>query len=258
MNRNPKNGFSLVEVLVVMGIMGVMMAAMMTMQSNMVKSNNFLIFQVNRAALKSAVMGQFLNNTTNCKCLFAGAPSFPTAGIADLGLNPADIHAMNYSGSCGASTALPPLVSTVTPIDQMTATVISVKDLVNSGVNQYSGRLSFSLMTSQEVIGPKQLEVSIPIAVTTVPGAPGMVTFDSCSMSGGGGATRPHCRLALHTFDNDNCTGSPKIRYTEWSDNVPISQTAWNLTSTGAPGSRTGMNWHIGDIACMRAGIECQ
>jgi prepilin-type N-terminal cleavage/methylation domain-containing protein len=82
-----ENGFSLSEMMIVAGIMGVLLLAMMTMQSNQTKANNFLQFQLRRTELQGAIVGQFLKDANNCACLFKGANPFlaSTAAVAPRG-----------------------------------------------------------------------------------------------------------------------------------------------------------------------------
>ncbi|RYZ65292.1 MAG: type II secretion system protein, partial [Proteobacteria bacterium] len=73
MKRDQEAGFSLLEVVIVMGIMGAMALAFMSMQSSQIKANNFLLYQVRRTEIKGAILGQFLNDPANCGCLFRNA-----------------------------------------------------------------------------------------------------------------------------------------------------------------------------------------
>lgn len=255
-----QNGMTLVEIMIATGIMGIMMAVMITMQSNQLKSNNYLQFQLHRTQLQGTVIGQFLNDPNNCRCLFNGAADFPTGGTTLLtGMTtPTQVGRYSYTPpiNCATATMPRPFITNVSNVDGLVLNSVQLRDIQLIG-GQYAGTLFLDVSTTRNVMGPNRIPISIPVAVTTVPGTPGNVRFASCQTAGGGGS-RPRCRLALQTFDNDTCSGNQRLNYTDWSDNVAPGATAWNVGSTGTSGNRNGMNWNPGDIACMRVGIECE
>lgn len=253
------DGMTLIEIMVATGIMGILMMAMITMQTNQMKSNNYLEFQLNRTKLQGSIIGQFLNDPNNCRCLFSGAADFPLAGTPVLTGMPPPNRIGRYSYvlpvNCSTATMTRPFVTSIPNSDGLSLNNIELRNIILIS-GQYSGQLVLDVKTSKSVLGPERIPISIPVAITTVPGTPGNARFLSCQTAGSG--SRPRCRVALQTFNNDNCTGGQVVSYTSWSDSVAPGATAWNVGSTGIPGSRAGMNWTGGDIACMRAGIECE
>ena len=184
MNQTPNcaRGFSLVEILIVTGVMGVMMLAMMTMQSNQMKSNNYLEFQLKRTQLEGTLLGQFLSDPKNCACLFAGANNFPVAGTTALtGSNPTRIGLFSSPPpGCGAPAQY--FVDSV-GIDGIKATAIRMRTIVPTiNPNTYSGTLQINIQSTKDVLGPKDLLMSIPVSIATTP-AGANVAFASCSIN---------------------------------------------------------------------------
>jgi len=119
-----------------MGIMGVLALGMMTMQSNLLKTNNFLEFQLKRTQLQGAIVGQFLKDSNNCKCLFAGSTEFPVSGVSVLaGASPTSIGRFAFvtAGVCSTATVPQPMVDSI-GVDSLRATSIEMKNIVNISV----------------------------------------------------------------------------------------------------------------------------
>ncbi len=254
---NKNNGMSLIEIMIATGIMGILMMVMTTMQTNQLRSNNFLQFQLHRTQLQGTIIGQFLSDPNNCKCLFAGANSFPATGTTLLtGVSPTQIGRYNFAtaGDCSTATIPNPFITNTTNSDGVLLNSIQMRDIQIIG-GQYSGNLFLDVSTTKNVMGPDRIPIKIPVAITAAPSGGGSVSLASCQAAA---TSRPRCRVVLDTWDNDNCTGGHKVNYTTWSNDVPLGTVAWNVGSIGNPGNRTGMNWHGGDIACMRAGIQCE
>lgn len=180
-----ERGFSLLEVMIVTGVMGFMVLAMLTMQSNQLKSNNYLEFQLKRTQLQNALIGQVLNDPLNCSCLFAGASAFavnPTKPGATLtGVAPTQIGRYQFvtPGDCSTATIPQPLVDGA-GIDGLKTTSIQLKDIMNvSGA--YSGSVVVNLESTKEMLGPKTLAIKIPVSITTAPSGSN-VKFVSCSL----------------------------------------------------------------------------
>lgn len=207
---------TLVEVLIVTSIMGFLMLAMMTMQTNQTKSNNFLEFQLKRTELQGAIVGQFLNDPSNCACLFAGSaliPTNPALPGAVLSVSPTSIGPYNFvtPGNCLTATMPAPLLTNVGFNGLKTAS-IRLKDIINSSGN-YSGNLVVSVKSTKDVLGPDTIPFTIRVSVATVP-AGANVQFKSCSMIAAGGPVfipkRKSClnnynKLWSAQFTNNEC-----------------------------------------------------
>lgn len=183
MSIRNKFGFSLVETLLVVGIASVIMLAMASMQKNQSLTNNFIEFQLKRTQLQGAILGQFLNDPANCQCLFRGASEFPVAGTSGLsGVNPTQIGRYQFvtPGNCNTATVPMPLVSN-TGVDRVQTTSIRLRNIMNvSGA--YSGNLIVNVRSMKDVLGPRDLPITIPVSLQVVPGSPGNVVFQSCSL----------------------------------------------------------------------------
>lgn len=176
-----KNGFSLIEVVIIAGVMAVLMFAMISMQTNQSRSNNYLEFQLKTIQLRGQILGQFLNDPENCRCLFNGATDFPAAGIALLGgVTPTQIGRFNFvtAGVCGTATVPSPFVSN-TGVDGLISSSIQLRN-ISGAAGVYAGDLVINVQSRKEVLGPQELPVSIPVSIATAPAGPN-VSFVSCS-----------------------------------------------------------------------------
>lgn len=253
-------GMTLVEVMIVTGLMVTTALVMMTITSNQLKANSFLEFQLRREQLRMVLIGQFLGNSNNCKCLFNGAATFPTTGTTALtGVTPTAIGPYKFvtPGDCSTATIPSPFITT-TGADGLVANSIGLTDIVDLGGGTYQGNLTVAVSPTREVLGPTALKpIVIPVSVQATPSGSDMA-FQSCTATAGGGGGGTRCRLALETFDNDTCSGNTMTRYSDWSD----TSTAVIWTSRDSLGNfipnYSGRNRNPGDIACMRIGIQCQ
>jgi prepilin-type N-terminal cleavage/methylation domain-containing protein len=208
-----KNGFSLAEILVVTAIMGIMALAMMTMQSNQVKANNFLQFQLKRTELQGAILGQILNDPNQCACLFQGASTFLASTAAVLpgatlsGVAPTQIGRFpSPPPLCGVP--IQSLINNV-GIDGVKSASILLTNITGAGTN-FSGNLTVDLQSTKDVLGPSHILMSIPVNVAaTTSGA--NVTFTSCSTSGY--STGPNCVHLLSAPNNWSASVSCPVDY---------------------------------------------
>lgn len=209
------SGLSLIEVMVMIGIMSITMIAMVSLQQSQMKSNSFLEFQLKRTQLQHSLLGQFLNDPANCACLFAGASPFPASpafpGATLAGVTPTEIGRYNFitPGVCGTATIPQPLVNDI-GIDGLRTTSIQLTKIMNiSGA--YSGEFVVNLQSTKSTLGPQDLPVRIPVNVnTTAAGA--NVNFVSCSSYAAASVTQPPLKInCLWTVDAGfgNCTPSP-------------------------------------------------
>lgn len=258
MLRN-QSGMTLVEVMIVAGIMTVSALAMLMMNANQMKATNHLEFQLKREQLRMVLLGQFLNDPNNCKCLFQGASPYPSSGAAQLGgTAPTAIGPYRFTtpGNCATATMPAPFVTTA-GLDGLRATSITLND-----VTPTSGVLTVAVQSMKETLGPAAVNpIRIPVAVQST-AAGGNQIFQSCAASGsGGGFAGGRCRLVLETWGNDDCTsGQYMRRYSDWTSAAAPGTILW--TSRDAAGNPVaqygGRNRASGDFACMRMGLECE
>lgn len=264
-----ERGFSLVEIIVAAGIMGVVALAMMTMASNQFKTNNFVEFQLKKQEIKAEILGQFLDLPLNCQCWLAsfGAQPFPAAGIATLGTSTTIDRIGRYSyptaGSCVGATMPSPFV-TAAGVDNVRANSISIVNVGAPVGATYAATLRVVLESQKDVSGSKVAKpIDIPILLNTAAAGANRVPV-SCAMSASATATGAfpfsRCRLIFESWDNDNCTGAYRKRYTQWSDTFTSGIENYALYNAAGvlQSGRGGRNYAGGDIACVRLGMQCQ
>ncbi len=191
-----QKAMSLVELIIMMAVMSILALGSASMFVGQMKSANFVDYQVKRTQLRSALMGQFLSSSGNCKCLFNGSTEFVALNMATPGItlsvNPTQVTNYNFPGlpgDCTTAVADPnPFISNNVTIDGMRSALIQLKDVRWDG-SAYSGDLSVDLTSVKEVAGPKDINLTIRVALQTVPGTPGHVVFSGCSMSSASGVT---------------------------------------------------------------------
>ncbi len=181
-----ERGFSLVEIMIGTVIMGIMMLAMVTMQSSQMKANNYLQFQLKRTELQGAIIGQILNDANNCACLFKGANTFLASaaasapGVTLSGVAPTQIGRFpNPAPVCGLP--IQPLINT-TGIDGVQMTSVQLTKITGAGTT-FSGTLSVDLHSTKDVLGPRNLPINIPVSIAATTAGLN-VSFISCSMNG--------------------------------------------------------------------------
>ena len=166
------------------------MLVMATMQTNQLRSNNFLEFQMKRTQLQAAIVGQVLGDPNNCACLFRGAAPFPAnpnpagPGATLTGVNPTEIGQYTFVGTppnCATATLPQPLINN-TGIDDMRSTLIQLTNIKRVSPGIYSGNFVVILESLKSVLGPSTLEIRIPVSIGASPAGPN-VAFQSCSMT---------------------------------------------------------------------------
>lgn len=205
-----KNGASLVEVMIMGAIMGIIMLSMVGLQSSQMKSNNFLQFQMLRTQLQSALIGQVLNDPTNCACLFAGATAFPVAPTAP-GTTLAGYTTPTELGrfSSGCISVPEPLVTSAGQ-GGLQMTNVQLTSIMNISTGIYSGNFVLNLRSTKQVQGPSDLSISIPVNVTVSPPVSGNVNFLSCSISSGTPGKQGFCTPNVN-WDNSNTMTCPAV-----------------------------------------------
>ncbi len=226
-----KGGFTLVELMIASGVMAVMMFAMISMQTNQMKTNNFLEFQLKKTQLHGSILGQVISDPYNCNCLFNGAAEFPTTGTSELtGYTPP--AAIGVFGIAGCAAAIPNPLVTSAGLDGLKLISTKLKNIVPVG-SDFSGDLLINVESTKEILGPKELNIKIPVTVITDPGSPGNVAFKGCTSKGGTIATQ--LKIALSTikaYEQMVC----------WRDNILHALTVACpagkalLTCSGGPG----------------------
>jgi len=213
---NSRSGATIVEVLVAGAIMIIMMLAMMTMQDNQLKGNNYLDFQLKRTQLQAELVGQVFNNANNCACLFAGSAAFsanPVAPGATLSTLPLQIGRFNFvnPGVCATATIPQPLVDNI-GIDGMRATSIQLTNIMNAN-GAYTGEVVLDLQSTKPVLGPQNLPIRIKVDIVTSPAGAGNVNFASCAISAisnGASGKQGFCTPGV-VWDNTNVMTCPVI-----------------------------------------------
>lgn len=174
---------TLIEVMIVSLIMGVLAFAMMTMSSNQMKSNNFSEFQNKREQLRLVLLGQVLNGSDNCKCLFTGATEFsaaaPSPGVTLTGYTAPT--ALGKFSPADCSGGVPAPFVNAAGVDGLKLASVSLANITFTG-GTYSGDFIVGLRSAKDVLGPKDLQLKIPVSITTVPGTAGNVVFQSCTV----------------------------------------------------------------------------
>lgn len=178
------SGFSMVEMLIAVGVLSIVVLASTTMFENQSRANNFLEFQLKRTQLQSAIISQVLNNPINCECLFTGSTDFPVSGVALLaGVSPTAIGPYNFAtpNDCSTATILNPLVNTV-GVDSVKLNSVNLSNISNNS-GSYSGDLQISIQSIKNALGPKDLNISIPVSISVSPVNPTTVKFKNCSLN---------------------------------------------------------------------------
>jgi prepilin-type N-terminal cleavage/methylation domain-containing protein len=237
-----QRGMSLVEVMIVLGITATSIVASMTFFTNQTRSTNFLEFQGKREQLRVALLGQFLNDANNCRCLFNGALPFPISGTPDLMpvggavAPPTVIGRFGFvtPGDCATATVPVPLVSTA-GVDFLRLNSVGLRNILPIG-GVYSGEFFVSVSSTKSVAGPAELPIRVPVNVLTSTVA-GQQVFQGCTVQGAG-------------------AGTGGLDFSDFLDNG-ISWTALTLSNSGGAGASSGANGSpvldlssVGDFVC--------
>ncbi|NUM60320.1 MAG: type II secretion system protein [Bdellovibrionaceae bacterium] len=202
-HSNSQKGFSLIQVLITMSLFSIMTLTNVMMFSNQQKSNNYLKFNLKRTQLQNVIISQVLKNSDNCRCLFTGANQFisdpPSPGATLDGVYPKKIGPYKFvtPGVCGTATMPQPLVDDI-GIDGLKATSIKLQNIMKISTNSYSGKLAIDVTSTEHVLGPSTLSISIPVSVEALPAVPGKVSFQSCSASSSGSANISFLSIVKH------------------------------------------------------------
>lgn len=183
----PSRGFSIVELLLAVGLLSMTALAFSGLFTQQIKATNFLEFQTKKEQLRLALLGQFLSDSNNCKCLFDGVGEFSSTGHSGVlsGPKPNQIGPYNFAtaGACNTAT-IPAALITRDGFDGLKLDSVTLGDItpVSGG---FQGQFVVRITSMKEVIGPSTLALKIPVAVEVTPGATaGRVLFNGCSLSG--------------------------------------------------------------------------
>lgn len=171
--------------------MGVMAFEMLHVQSNQMKSNNFIDFQMKRSQVQTLLVNQFLSDPINCGCLFKGVDQFSQAGTPALtGVTPRAVGRYNFVtvGECERATIPQPLLTT-TGNDGLLMSSVEIRNVIPYA-NNYGGDFIVTVESTKEILGPKQLQIKIPVVIQTKEGTPGHIEFVSCSAANNTGGDR--------------------------------------------------------------------
>lgn len=161
-----QSGMTLIEILVVVGIMAISMSAMLVMQQNQLLANNFLEFQLKKIQAESAIVNQVLNNPQNCACMVAGSPTIdanPAAPGATLTTSATQIGSYQFTnpGDCATATIPQPVVDGIGS-DGIKTKSISIRNITNTA-GQFKGDLQVRIESLKKVSGPSELVINIPV-----------------------------------------------------------------------------------------------
>ncbi len=182
----PQSGFSLVEALVSVAIVGIVALAFAAVTTQNLKSAAYIDFLGKKELLRQALTNSILNKPINCKCLFnpTGGTVFPATGVTSLTYSAtiSNLGVYNFTtpGDRTTATVPSPLISS-TGIDGLKLNSTNISNIIsNSG--DYSGTLEVDVEALNEVLGPKQHKIKIPVNIGTIPSSAGNVEFMGCAI----------------------------------------------------------------------------
>lgn len=267
-----QKGFSLVEAMMVLGLMAAAGVAVMTFMQNQSKVSNRMEYVNLRDQLRSTLLSQFLTSSESCKCVFEGA-TFNKVGVtSEINFSNGVIGRRHFatSGNCATSTVPFKLVSTNEVINGLQALDIKLKD-VQEVSGSYMANFQVRIETPKNIIGVRESLIQIPVILNTQPDAdPTKLRMNGCSLSGGGGmaGSPPRCRLVYEIFEHNGCNGKSSFRHSDWTDEGTPGDIKWTYRDSsilytdpqgvGSPvATRNGRNYITADVSCARIGIQC-
>lgn len=208
---NRKSGFSLIEVLIVIGILGVTSLALVSLMDYARSSSEGVRFLIKREQLRTQIITQVLNNPNNCRCIFANSTPFPSTGIAALP-NSVPVQAVrNYElvgpSDCGTAVPRDTFIDTINADDGVRATEINLLNITNI-MGQYSGELTIRMSTQKKILGLSNLDLIIPVNINTTGAGPGTVRLANCSLSQPISTTAPATPAVSPIFGGTGGAGS--------------------------------------------------
>lgn len=189
-NLKNQSGFSLVEIMISVGLMAAGALALASMGGNSTKQMNGLEFKLLREQYKMQTMSQFLNTPHSCKCLFKNIEfqKAPVSKINDAG-DAGTLGLGVYTEDC-SSVPSPYLQSTYGG-DGVRAKYIKLMDVefIN---NAYYGNLAVLLESKKDMMGDTVRGFKLPVALKVTAGStPTKVKVDGCSLASGESAASP-------------------------------------------------------------------
>jgi hypothetical protein len=194
LNRS-QSGMGLIEIVIASAVLLTVITMAMTFFANQLKAKNYMDFQGQREDLRSKIVSQFLNDPINCKCLFTGSGTITKVGTATLRAPTERFGRYQFviQGDCSTASVPVPFTSA---IPSLAVTGVQINTLGVNGL--HSGDLIVQLKSTKDVLGPKDLVLSIPVSVQTSPAPGAEVNFEGCSagmaqVAGGNGGPVGTC-----------------------------------------------------------------
>lgn len=235
--KSHPGGFSLVEVMIVVGLLGVVALGVASMMSQMSRAQRRLQEQMARVEAANLV-SQVVSSSQLCTTMLTkpSAFGFNSAALPATGGLPSGTIPL------GAGTALK-VGEPASPLSpNLVVQSLDLVGITNAGApDVWTGEIQVVFDNSKLVMSLAPIRQRIILA--TDPSSPvGAKKVVSCS--GGSGPALGDCRLVLDTWNNDDCSGNHAVNYSDW---VKAGKLNW-----------TPYNRNPKDVACMRIGIECK
>ena len=152
--RNAK-GFSLIEVVVVMGLMGVMFFFVNRMMQVSSETIAYQEFSLTKNEIQMELMNYKMNMLNECSCMLQGQTFAPGSMPALFTIPASGITAMSFTDPNDCSTGT--IVRTLVRKDQI-VNKATIKDIVlnitNGSGNNWTGNFEVTLETNRKVLGP--------------------------------------------------------------------------------------------------------
>lgn len=264
-------GITMIQTLFGAGSLGALALAGTSYFQYQTKAQNGIEFHSRKEQLRMNIMGMFLANPDNCRCLFSNVSDFPAGGVSELTGVAGDMlgpYRFSTPGDCSSATIPSPFVSR-SGVDGLISEGIQIKDVtpVSGG---YMGNLTISLAYSKPVMGSQNLQLKIPVALSTAPAGAGTVSFRGCGSTDSSFSTVPmtfstSCRHYMTCDEQANrlCaqqfTGRPYCMKSVYNTKVDAGKrefvvkgyqctvgTCSNGTSSDSSGVYSGNNYNCG------------
>jgi prepilin-type N-terminal cleavage/methylation domain-containing protein len=174
-------GFSLIELMVVIGISSIVTLAVTSAIQNMILGQNHVDFRMDVSDLHRRTTDFITFQSNQCACNFNGI-TLPATPVATDVVNLPSLTSRVDPTDC-TSTVVETLASTLTPINGMTMQQIAIVDMQAVGATKIKANLRFAARAQRMMIGPNILPDEIAVWLNVVPAGPGVVSVQSCSVA---------------------------------------------------------------------------